>query len=54
MVLDLDSGTVLKSSEELEATWMATDQDYVDEGNGPGPDLLVMGFMQEHSIEKLD
>jgi hypothetical protein len=54
LVLDLDSGTVLRSSEELEATWMATDQEYVDDGSGPGPDLLVMGFMQEYSIEKID
>jgi len=53
LVLNLDTGKVEKSSEKLEASWIATDPDYTDE-DGPGPDMLLMGFMQGRSIEKLD
>jgi hypothetical protein len=53
LVLNLDSGKVEKSSEKLEASWMAADPDYSDE-NGPGPDVLMMGFIQSRSLEKLD
>ena len=53
MVLNLDTGKVEKSSEKLEASWLATDPDYSEE-KGPGPDALMMGFIQSRSLEKLD
>jgi hypothetical protein len=53
LIFDLERGKVLKSREKLEASWLATDPDYNEEG-GPGPDVLMMGFSQSSSLEKMD
>ena len=53
LIFDLDRGQALKSREKLEASWLATDPDYKEEG-GPGPDVLMMAFEQSSSLEKLD
>jgi len=53
LTLNLDTGKIENCSEKLKASWVATDPDYNKEG-GPGPDVLVMGFMQSYSLERLD
>ncbi len=53
LIFNLDTGKVNKSSEKLEASWMATDPDYDEEG-GAGPDVLLMSFTQSRSFERLN
>jgi hypothetical protein len=53
LIFNVDTGKVNKSSEKLEASWMATDPDYKEEG-GSGPDVLLMSFTQSHSLERLN
>ena len=51
MELDLGSGRLLTYNEDLDATWTAIDKSKAD--SGKEPDLLIIAFAKQHSIEQM-